>query len=170
MFANAFSKHQKRERCLIYQDNTKKLYWDIYVTVLLLFIVNVMPYHIAFKIGSPRWCMVYNLIDLFFLIDLIMVFFTTLPETERSQEITDRRKIVLNYLTTWFMIDFCSIMPFDTVMTSYTLGKLTICETEKCDTGDCGSGVNVLLRAPKITKVLRGLRLLRLVKVFKLMK
>ena len=84
MFANAFSKHRKRERCLIYQDNIIKLYWDIYVTILLLFIVNVMPYHIAFKISSPKWCITYNLIDLCFFIDLVMMFFTTLPETERS--------------------------------------------------------------------------------------
>jgi hypothetical protein len=49
MFAHAFSNHKERQKYMIYQDNPKKMLWDIYVTFILLLIVNLMPYHIAFK-------------------------------------------------------------------------------------------------------------------------
>ena len=100
-----------------------------------------------------------------------MMFFTTLPETETTDEITDRRKIIITYLSGWFIIDLSSILPFDTVLSTYNMGKLTMCNSEAClPPQQCGSKANVLLRVPKITKALRGLRLLRLVKVFKLLK
>ena len=51
MFSNAFNM-SRRESCLIYQDNINKLYWDIYITSILLLIVIIMPYHIAFNHNS----------------------------------------------------------------------------------------------------------------------
>ena len=162
MFSNPINHCQHRQRFMIYEDNTKKMYWDIYVGCILLFIVNIMPYHIAFNYESKMWCITYNLIDFCFFIDLVLMFFTTLPATERTQQIDNRRKIIINYLTGWFIIDLSSILPFDSLLTSYRTKKLILCNSS--------SNANVLLRAPKITKVLRGLRLLRLIKVFKILK
>ena len=100
------------------------------------------------------------------------MFFTTIPETDRLIEITERKKIAINYLTGWFTIDFCSIIPFDMFMKSAAVGHMSICETAECmpQQSDNASNANIMLRAPKITKAFRAVRLLRMVKVFKLMK
>ena len=176
MFANPFASLKQRRVCLIYQNNNLKVLWDLQITFLLLFICAIMPYHMAFKAqhDSLIWCISYYLIDVFFLIDLILMFFTTIPETDRLIEITERKKIANNYLTGWFIIDFCSIIPFDMIMKSFAVGHLSVCETETCfneniDNGNASSA-NIMLRAPKITKAFRAVRLLRMVKVFKLMK
>jgi hypothetical protein len=86
-----------------------------------------MPYHIAFDHSSFAQCLFYNCLDFCFFIDLVLMFFTTIPETERLSEVIDRRKIANAYLTGWFIFDLLSILPFDTIFSSFSRGKLTIC-------------------------------------------
>ena len=54
-----------------------------------------------------------------FLVDIILSFYTSIPECEKHNEITDKRKIATNYLKTWFGIDLLSIMPFHMIFDSY---------------------------------------------------
>ena len=129
-----------------------------------------MPYHIAFNYKSLSWCIIYYLIDTCFLIDLSLQFFTTIPETDRLVEVTDRKKIAKNYLSGWFIVDFCSILPFDIIMSLIGQGTIKFCDTSTDADSGGSSQANIMLRAPKITKAFRAIRLLRMVKVFKLMK
>ena len=86
------------------------------MTILLLFVCLVLPWHIAFSIQSAGWCLAYNWIDFFFLVDLILQFFRTIPETEDVNENTDRGVIAIHYLKGWFIVDVMSITPFDDII------------------------------------------------------
>ena len=94
------------------QDNKIKFYWDIFITALLITVCTVMPAHIAFQFESVVWCSVFFTIDFMFLIDVMLSFFTSIPETEKKDETTDKKKIAIHYLQGWFSIDILSILPF----------------------------------------------------------
>jgi hypothetical protein len=78
-----------------------------------------MPLQIAFDYKSYDWCVAYYLIDFFFMSDIFVTFFTTLPETDEEIEMTDRKVIALNYLKGWFFIDLMAIFPFDLLATLF---------------------------------------------------
>jgi hypothetical protein len=60
--------------------------------------------------------MAYIIADLVFAVDLVLNFFTTVIDKETDEEIVDRKLIACEYLTSWFSVDFLSIVPFETIM------------------------------------------------------
>jgi hypothetical protein len=76
----------------------------------------VVPYRLAFVDVEPQsWQTVYYVFNGFFFIDCIVNFFTTYTDDEKNVEIIDRKKICLNYLKSWFLIDLMSCLPFDLI-------------------------------------------------------
>lgn len=81
-----------------------------------MFTTIVVPYRLAFVDVEPQsWQIVYYVINGFFLVDCFVNFFTTYTDDEKNIEITDHKKICLNYLKSWFLIDLMSCLPFDLI-------------------------------------------------------
>ena len=70
-----------KAKLIILEDSTFRFIWDIFVTILLLFICTVMPVHMAFDNTSTNWCITYYMIDLGFVADIIIIFNTSIPAT-----------------------------------------------------------------------------------------
>jgi hypothetical protein len=61
---------------------------------------------------EPHWTTVLNrLIDLCFVIDMIMQFFVAYFDPRTGEWEYSPRRIATRYLTTWFIVDFLSVMP-----------------------------------------------------------
>ena len=54
----------------------------------------------------------FNFIDGMFWVDIVFNFFMAYEKEDLRVE-HDRKKIVCNYLSGWFLIDFFSVFPFD---------------------------------------------------------
>ena len=134
--------------------------WDLGVLLLLLTICTIIPWRLAFDGESLNWEITYYLIDVIFGIDIILTFFTSISSKSGMVEIDDKKIIAVNYLKTWFIIDFFSIVPFDTIIRSVTVGS----------SGGEEQNVNTLMRTMKLTKIYKLIRLMRLVKIFKVLK
>ena len=121
--------------------------WDVLMVVLLLFTAVVTPYETAFLETKFNFLFVLNrVVDLLFLTDLFINFFLSYPDPETQQDVVSHKRIAKHYLTGWFVIDFVSILPFDSiglVMDSSDISQL------------------------KIMRVLRLLRLFKLMRIFK---
>jgi len=113
-----FKVAKKRKNCIFHQDNKCKFYWDLGMTACLFFICLIIPVHMAFKSESPTWCKIYFAIDFFFLVDMILTFFTSLPAEGNEDELTDRKQIAITYLKTWFGIELLAILPVDLIFSS----------------------------------------------------
>lgn len=59
-----------------------------------------------------------NIVNYLFYVDMIMSFIFAY-ETADGQIETRLRKIALNYLKTWFFVDFCANFPFDLIMSLF---------------------------------------------------
>ena len=139
------------------------------MTIMLALVCSIMPVHLAFAIESKSWCLTYLFVDTFFLIDIVIAFFTTyeVVTDEETKEIIDRVEIATKYLKSWFVIDIISIFPVDLLVSSY-VGEPNFCPTNIEHNQDASA--NGLLRFPKIIKIFRTIRIIRMLKIFKLMK
>ena len=130
--------------------------WDVVVLVALLFITLVVPVRLVFTQNeSSAWIFIYALIDLIFLTDIVMTFFTTYTDQHTSLEETRHKRIAWNYVKTWLIFDIFSVIPFD-----YLLFAIQQDENNAFD----------LFMFSKFARVYKLLRLTRVFKVFKLLK
>ena len=89
-FEDQYSEKARKD-CMFYQDNPVKEYWDICITILLLFSCMLIPYRIAFvKVDTFDWRIALAAIDGVFGLDLIFCFFNTYLD-EEFNEIDDRK-------------------------------------------------------------------------------
>ena len=153
------------------------MFWDLFITTALVFICTVMPFHLAFDIKTFGWCVTYYLIDACFWVDIVIIFFTTIPATENDPEIDDYKTIAKKYFGEWFLVDLLAIMPFDLILAVVTQGDFTLCDSDACiiekskiPDASSDSKANILLRAPKLQKIMKSIRLFRMVKLIKLVK
>lgn len=103
----------KNPKWIIMSSNRFKIWWDMYITVLLMFLTLVVPVRLAFEDNDPLgWIIAYSIVDVSFLVDIIMTFFTSYTDGY-NLEITDHKRIMKNYIKFWFWIDLLSIIPFD---------------------------------------------------------
>lgn len=118
LFSNFYGEtfpKDKKPRWIILQNNRWKIIWDFFITGTLLFITVTVPLRLAFtETDSISWVVVYAIIDFCFLIDVILIFFTSF--TNKGHEVVTHKQIAYNYCSTWFFFDVLSILPLDFVM------------------------------------------------------
>ncbi|OMJ90960.1 hypothetical protein SteCoe_6628 [Stentor coeruleus] len=106
---------------LFYPDDNIKAFWDTFLLIWIVYSVTVLPYHIALDNtkNSPFWIYLDTSIDIFFLIDMIIVS-STAYLTKDNIIINNRKQIFKNYLKTGFFIDLITLFPYQLIeSTSY---------------------------------------------------
>lgn len=123
----------------------------MFILLELIFISVVVPYRLAFSNhDSKAWTVVYNVIDVCFGIDIFLTFNTSYSDSVNMKEIYDRKKIALNYLKGWFLIDLISIVPFDKLANF--------------------NNVTAIAKFARIGRLYKIIRMTRLAKLLKLIK
>lgn len=117
---------------------------------MLLYTCCQSPYSLAFVSSDTNsWIVVNAIIDFCFLLDIFVNFFSAYYDAE-FELIDDRKIVTRNYLTTWFLIDFLSIIPFDQVFEN--------------------GSYNRLARVARIGKMYKIIKMTRLVRMLKIVK
>ena len=140
------------EYFLLFPDNKHKQRWDLWVSFLVILSCILTPWRIAFidSDDSFWWILLDTLIDTFFLVDIVLNFFTVYTNSYEDYE-TDRRKIAFKYLRGWFIFDLIAILPIQYFFTA-------------------GSGINDLARLARLPRLYRLIKVFRLIRVFRLVK
>lgn len=92
--------------------------WDLIIIIILVFIAFVTPYRVAFDKDNDEITRVFNIFDVIFFLDLCLTFFTSYNDPVSNTEVTDLKKIAVQYFKGWFLIDVISIFPFEYLMES----------------------------------------------------
>ena len=75
-------------------DNKYKIIWNCCVMCLLIFTSVVIPYRLAFvDEETMQWTVVYYCIDFFFLVDLVICFFTSYRDDYRQVDVVSHKEI-----------------------------------------------------------------------------
>lgn len=110
---NTSKTERLRVKCLFYPEMQFKVYWDLWLTIALIVSCITTPIDIAFSNHDKDWSPHYivNLtLDIIFLIDIFFCFFSAY-EDETSEIVDNRKKVAINYLSGWFIIDVLAIFP-----------------------------------------------------------
>eukprot|EP00930_Biecheleria_cincta_P028922 TRINITY_DN2012_c1_g3_i1.p1 TRINITY_DN2012_c1_g3~~TRINITY_DN2012_c1_g3_i1.p1 ORF type:complete len:720 (+),score=153.92 TRINITY_DN2012_c1_g3_i1:47-2161(+) len=132
--------------CYIRHDAPYRMVWDMLMMVLLAFVGLSLPYTMGFG-PVDALADIDRVCDVLFLVDVLLNFRTTYTDREETI-VTNGRKMALHYLKTWFLLDFLSSVPWDSV----TAGILPSLQ-----------GIR-LLKVGKIAKVFKLLRLGKMIR------
>jgi hypothetical protein len=88
------------------------MYWSLVLALIMLYVSMFMPFELAFLDTSPLTESITIFIDVFFLFDIVINFFSSY-EIENGREENSHKKIAINYLSGWFTLDLFATVPTD---------------------------------------------------------
>ena len=103
---------------MIYSENNSyKMFWDLFMSILLIVSCFITPLIMCFNFENQGMQVVNATIDCLFLTDMIVIFNSAIM-TDDFEIIDDHKEIAFNYLSGWFWIDLLAIIPFQWMMPS----------------------------------------------------
>lgn len=150
--------------CIIMPHGQKRLFWDSIGMALILWLALHIPYVAAFSRddGEDQYDFTSFgfVIDLFFVCDIFLNFCTAYYHKGRL--ITNHKRIVDNYLRTFFIIDLIASIPYDLV-TSLVRNRYD----QSDQSADSVKALRIA-RAARLVKIMKTLRIFRLLRLFRL--
>ncbi|GKV21192.1 hypothetical protein SLEP1_g31190 [Rubroshorea leprosula] len=100
---------------IIYPVDSRYRCWEAFMVLLVAYSAWMYPFEVAFLSSSAHRniSIVDNIVDLFFGIDIVLTFFVAYIDSRTQLLVRDSRKIAVRYLSTWFLMDVASTLPFE---------------------------------------------------------
>lgn len=133
------------ERLILEFDGPFRTVWDTIMGVVLVYVCIWLLFRLAYFENDPPYffLMVDTISDNYFIVDIVINFFTSYKDEKESIVVRNHLKIALRYFKTWFLIDIVSIIPFEDIFSS---------------------------NASQLSKLVKVLRMLKLLKMLRLSK
>jgi hypothetical protein len=147
---------QQSNHCVLFPAGPRKTTWDMLLLVLILYSCISVPFRIGLGADAEGQMYIFEVVvTLCFCTDLILNFFTAY--TDGDLYVVNHSMIMVNYLSSWFVIDLLSSLPLELIeMAAGSMG------------GDDGAGPSA--ENSQGLKMLRALRLVRLLRLLRLLK
>ena len=115
---------QKVPRFTVFHYSLFKTVWDWLVLILTLYTAVVAPFVVSFQYSSNS-LVIFNLfVDTFFIVDVALNFKTTYCGKE-GEIIVNSKMICMNYLKSWFAVDFVAALPYGVLNLAYGDGGVS---------------------------------------------
>lgn len=160
--ADAIAPFEARAKFVVSEAHALRQLWDLVSAVLILYSLVLAPMDLAFRPfleGSPALFGLEVFMDVFFLADVILNFFTTY--IENGNEVRSLSKIAWRYMSTWLLIDAVASIPFS---------FLTLAEEQDSSTGALSTISTNNLRLFKVLKLFKIGRVFRLKKAARVLE
>lgn len=120
---NVLIAHQKKleksvigaDKWLVHPLGNFHATWDIVVSLLILLTVVTMPLSLGWEDINESFFVMNLVVDMIFMLDVCKNFSTGYVD-ENEAIIMDSRLVRRNYLTGFFLTDFCSSVPLDLIL------------------------------------------------------
>ena len=158
--AERLQKEQPRTRYLpeykeiwliLYPDDVFLEFWNILMTLLLLYTATVVPYLMILQGAEDTGFFIFNtIVDFLYMFDTLFNCFLAYYDSEGILVIS-KKKIIKNYLTGWMFIDIISCIPVELILQA---------------TGS----YSTVIRIGRIPRLYRLIKMTKLVRMIKLLK
>ncbi|CAA0832929.1 Potassium channel KAT1 [Striga hermonthica] len=111
------SRATKLRRHIISPYDPRYRAWEIFLLLLVIYSAWISPFQLAFLFTyEPDALFIAdNIVNGFFAIDIILTFFVAYIDSHTYLLRDNPEKIAIRYLSTWFVFDLCSTIPFQSV-------------------------------------------------------
>ncbi|EGZ25384.1 hypothetical protein PHYSODRAFT_479009 [Phytophthora sojae] len=121
----AQSQKRKANQLTISIHSTFRHWWDFVITVSIAYVIILTPIKVGFEVQSTGISYALDaVVDIIYLIEMVLNFFTSYEDDATGEEIKDLDKIRRNYIQSWFLVDAVSSFPSSLIGT--TNGLLTL--------------------------------------------
>ena len=101
---------------IVHPHSIYKCFWDCFIEIFIMYSVLVISLQIAFYRQSlGAWFVVDMIVYAFFMVDMLVSFRTAYFDSDKKAYVIDGRAIAKRYLTSWFLVDFISSIPWDVI-------------------------------------------------------
>ncbi|CAK9151139.1 unnamed protein product [Ilex paraguariensis] len=102
--------------------NSRYRCWETLMVVLVAYSAWVYPFEVAFLNSRPKKQLYIadNIVNLFFAVDIVLTFFVAFFDPTTQLLVRQTRKIATRYLSTWFLMDLASTIPFEVLAFLFT--------------------------------------------------
>jgi hypothetical protein len=122
---------EKKSCIVLMPDDPIKRFWSILMIILLVYVVLWVPINICFYQADPNdesndidiGTLIDGLVDGFFGIDILINFISSYEDPVNGLPVVSLKKIAINYLTSWFLIDFIAVIPTQLIEEAFTSGS-----------------------------------------------
>lgn len=150
-----FSIEATKSKYVFLPNHPFKIVWDFVCISFIIYQVLYVPIEVCFQIRQVGAMAVFEIFqDFFFPIDILVSFNTGI--VKEGMLILSRKKIAINYLKGWFMVDLISSFPFSMIIEDDYF-DIYVSDFNK-------------LRAIFILRIIKLNRLIRLVRLIKIIK
>ncbi|OVA06156.1 Cyclic nucleotide-binding domain [Macleaya cordata] len=96
--------------------------WETLMAFMVAYSAWVYPFEMAFMKSMPTGGLYIadNIVDLFFAIDIVLTFFVAYIDPRTQLLVLQPKKIAVRYLSTWFLMDLASTVPFEALGRLFT--------------------------------------------------
>ncbi|KRW98530.1 Cyclic nucleotide-binding protein [Pseudocohnilembus persalinus] len=155
---NQFSK-ENQNKWIIMPESKFKVIWNYIIVFFMIYTATLLPYLVCFveeKIMFVYWFD--QVMNGVFALDIILSFFSAYYDNDNIL-VTSNKYIATQYLKTWFLIDFISVIPFSDILGS-----------QNSSSSNDPSKYNSLVRLARLPRLYRLVRLFRLIRLAKFKK
>jgi CRP-like cAMP-binding protein len=140
-------------KCVLNPRDKWMMRWDVLMVAMLMFVVLVTPYEVAYLAADPSVDALFwmnRLVDVTFLVDMVCNFFLGY-QVDGARWVVEHDRIAAHYMSSWFAVDLVSMLPFDALpLIAGGDGALTRLSVVR---------VVRLLRLFKMVRVVRAMRI-----------
>lgn len=136
---------------IVSPENKYIEYWSRFMTLLLIYTALVTPYRVAFiEYDDEIWLTIEYLVIFFFFMDFTLNCFLAFYDKDKIL-ICEPKKIILNYLFGWMILDLFSCLPFALIF-------------------DLNGQYNSIIRVAKLPRLSRLIKITKLIRIVKIMR
>ncbi|GAA0172043.1 ion channel [Lithospermum erythrorhizon] len=111
----------KLGRFIISPFSSRYRAWEMFLVVLVIYSAWISPFDFAFLVFKlDALFIIDNIVNCFFAIDIALTFFVAYLDSESYLLVDNPKRIAVRYLSTWFIFDFCSTLPFQAINFFFT--------------------------------------------------
>lgn len=139
-----------REKMIIEYENKYKSFWDMFLMFLVIYSTLSSAYLLAFDIDTgdyPALSHWNTAVECMFVIDLILTFFQEYWDLENFRLVRNHWKIAKRYFRGWFIVDFLSVFPFQSIIDSRAFRLVRILRLLKLIKSLDGSNFNKIIES-----------------------
>lgn len=109
--SNCKKKFKKKHKWLIFHDSWLGIIWNTIISICLLYTALILPVQVSFY---PHVKTVFSVVEILtaiiFSLDVFVNFNRSFLRKDHTYEV-NRKRIAIQYLKTWFVVDFIACVP-----------------------------------------------------------
>lgn len=113
-----------RSSIIISPMDSKYRYWQTLMVVMVIYSAWTYPFEVAFlKSSAQTHKQLYiadSIVDFFFAVDIVLTFIVAYVDPVTHLLVRDPKSIATRYLSTWFVMDLASTLPFELLSYLFT--------------------------------------------------